>query len=265
MKKLENRLAFITGAADGNGLGISRVLARHGAHVILTDINEKVFISAKDIMQDGLIATAYLMDVTIYEDVSVVVNKVIEKYGKIDILVNNAGVCNLVGFLDMDNSTRDKMFKVNIEGPWNCSKAIIPHMLKNNYGKIVNISSVTGPMVVDFGDSAYGITKSALLAFTKSLALEYSKKNINVNAICPGYISTPMVEMGAKETNPNDPQSVINKIIDGIPMGRMGNACEIGDLVAFLASDESKYITGTQIVIDGGSTLPETFGAMGVG
>ena len=131
-------------------------------------------------------------------------------------------------------------------------------MIKNNYGKIVNLSSVTGPMVADSGEVAYATTKAALLGFTKSLAMEVVKNNICVNAIMPGYIHTPMVDGIAIDTNKEDPESVIKGIAAGIPMGRLGTIDELGELAAFLASDEASYITGQGIVIDGGSTLPET-------
>ena len=126
------------------------------------------------------------------------------------------------------------------------------------YGKIVNLSSVTGPMVADSGEVAYATTKAALLGFTKSLAMELVNEGINVNAIMPGYILTPLVENMAKVSNPENPQSIIDGIASGIPMGRLGTIDELGDLAAFLASDASSYITGQGIVIDGASTLPET-------
>ena len=131
-------------------------------------------------------------------------------------------------------------------------------MIKNMYGKIVIMSSVTGPMVADEGETAYAITKAALWGFTKALAREVAKHGITVNAICPGYIHTPMVEQIARESNPENPASVIDGIVNAVPLGRLGNILEIGELAAFLASEESSYITGTQVVIDGGSTLPET-------
>ena len=130
-------------------------------------------------------------------------------------------------------------------------------------GSIVNLSSVTGPLVADTGEVAYATTKAAILGFTKSLAAELVTKNIRVNAIMPGYIMTPMVEGMSKETNPENPNSVVEGIAQGIPMKRLGTIEELGNLAAFLASDESSYITGQGIVIDGGSTLPETM-TMGV-
>ena len=127
----------------------------------------------------------------------------------------------------------------------------------------INLSSVTGPMVADTGEVAYATTKAALIGFTKSLAMEYVNDNIRVNAILPGYIRTPMVDNMAKLTNKENPLSVIEGIEKGIPMKRMGTIHELGNLAAFLASDDSSYMTGTEFVIDGGSTLPET-NTMGV-
>ena len=130
-------------------------------------------------------------------------------------------------------------------------------------GSIVNLSSVTGPMVADSGEVAYATTKAALIGFTKSLAAELVEYNIRVNAIMPGYIMTPMVEGMANETDASNPQAVVAGIAKGIPMKRLGTIEELGELAAFLASNESSYITAQGIVIDGGSTLPETM-TMGV-
>ena len=182
------------------------------------------------------------------------------KLGSIDVLVNNAGVCILDTFENMSDEIRDKQFDINIKGTWNVTKAALPYMKK---GSIVNLSSVTGPLVADSGECAYATTKAALVGFTKGLAADLVNKNIRVNAILPGYIRTPMVEEMAKTTNPSDPESVIKNIADAIPMKRMGTIYELGELAAFLASEESSYLTATTIVFDGGSTLPET-NSMGV-
>ena len=131
-------------------------------------------------------------------------------------------------------------------------------MKKQKYGRIVNLSSVTGPMVADSGEVAYATTKAALMGFTKALAIEVVEDNITVNAIQPGYIMTPMVEKIAKDSDSKNPQSVVDGIAEGIPMKRLGTIEELGYLALFLASDESSYITGQGFVIDGGSTLPET-------
>ena len=184
------------------------------------------------------------------------IKETIEKYGKIDVLVNNAGVAKLTPFLETPDEIRDYHFDINIKGSWNVSKAFVPYMPKD--GAIVNLSSVTGTMVADTGEVAYATTKAALIGFTKCLAMEVVKDGITVNAICPGYIMTPMVEGIAKDSNATDPASVVKGIAAGIPMGRLGTIEELGELAAFLGSDESSYITGTAVVIDGGSTLPET-------
>ena len=135
--------------------------------------------------------------------------------------------------------------------------------MKNHGAAIINLSSVTGPMVADSGEVAYATTKAAILGFTKSLAAEAVADGIRVNAIMPGYIHTPMVDNMAKISNPDDPESVIKGISDAIPMKRLGSIEELGELAAFLASEEASYITAQGIVIDGGSTLPETM-TMGV-
>lgn len=191
------------------------------------------------------------------------IDAIIEKYSHIDILVNNAGVCKLENFEKMDDDLRDFHFDINIKGTWNVTKAIVPYMKKNKESSIINLSSVTGPMVADSGEVAYATTKAAIIGFTKALAMELVNDNIRVNAIMPGYIMTPMVEGMSKETNPNNPSEVVEGIARGIPMKRLGTIEELGELTAFLASNESSYITGQGIVIDGGSTLPETM-VMGI-
>ncbi|KMN44619.1 oxidoreductase UcpA [Bacillus cereus] len=258
MGKLDGKVAFVTGAAMGNGAGIAHVFAELGAKVLLVDISETVHDTAKEIVSKGLDAVSYVVDVANFDAVKEVAKDAYEKYEKIDILVNNAGVIRLANFLDMSDEMRDFQFQVNINGVWNFSKAVLPYMIEKNYGKIVNMSSVTGTLVADEGETAYATTKAAIWGFTKALAREVAKHRITVNAICPGYIMTPMAEQIANESDPNKPSNVIDGIASGVPLGRLGKIEEVGQLAGFLASDESSYITGTHIVIDGGSTLPET-------
>jgi len=258
MGKLDGRVAVVTGAAMGNGEGIARVMAKYGAHVALWDISDKGFETAKSIQSEGHQAAAYKVDVRSLDQCKSAAAGIIEKLGKIDILCNNAGISKMMPFLDMSDEDRDFLFDVNIKGVWNCTKAVLPNMQENQYGRIVIMSSVTGPMVANLGQTAYATSKAALWGFTKALALEVVSYNITVNAICPGMIRTPMVENEARVFSPDDPEPIIQMIAGTIPMGRLGTILEIGELAAFLASDESTYITGTQVVIDGGSTLPET-------
>lgn len=256
--KLNEKVAIVTGGAMGNGLGIAKVFLKHGAKVIILDKSDRVIEVAKDFQKEGMSAIGVHVDICNKPAVEEVIKQVAEKYGHIDILVNNAGVAKLVPFMEMSDEVRDFHFDVNIKGTWNVTKAVVPYMVKQNYGKIVNLSSVTGPKVADTGEVAYATTKAALIGFTKGLAMELVGHNITVNAILPGYIMTPMVEGIAKDTDAENPDSVVDGIAQGIPMKRLGTIEELGDLAAFLASDESRYITGSEFVIDGGSTLPET-------
>ena len=257
---LEGKTAFITGAAMGNGEGIARVMADKGATVILADINDKVFDTAASI---GEKARACKMDVSDYKSVKEAADNVIDRFGQLDILVNNAGIARMIVIENMDDALRDLHYKVNMVGCWNCVKAFIPHMIKRKYGRIINMSSVTGPRVVDPGMMGYAMSKGAVSAFTKAIAMDVAKYGLTSNAILPGYFLTPMVMHSASETDPDNPQRVLDGIAAGVPLGRFGKPEEIGYLAAFLASDEAAYFTGQEFVIDGGAGLPET-NSMGV-
>ncbi len=261
--KLENKVAIITGGAMGNGLGIVKVFLKYKAKVAIIDYNDKVFDVAKDLQASGYEVRAYKADIKDNLAVKKVMPIIKNDFKQIDILVNNAGICSLDKFENMSESLRDLHFDINIKGTWNVTLAALPYLKESQNASIINLSSVTGPLVADSGEVAYATTKAALIGFTKSLAAEVVNDNIRVNAIMPGYIKTPMVENMAKETNSNDPESVINSIAAAIPMKRLGTIEEVGELAAFLASDEASYITAQGIVIDGGSTLPETM-SMGV-
>lgn len=254
--KLENKVSVVTGGAMGNGLGIVKVFLKHGAKVIILDYSDKIDEVVADFEEKGEPVEGYRVDIRDSKRVNEIAKEVYEKYGQVDVLVNNAGVAKLTPFLETPDEIRDYHFDINIKGSWNVSKAFVPYMPKD--GAIVNLSSVTGTMVADTGEVAYATTKAALLGFTKGLAAELVEKGIRVNAILPGYIMTPMVEGIAKDSNSNNPKSVVDGIADGIPMKRLGTIEELGELAAFLASNESSYITGQSFVIDGGSTLPET-------
>lgn len=258
--KLENKVAIVTGGAMGNGLGIVKVFLKYGATVVVLDYAEETRESLQKIREEfpNSNVSGYQVDIRDKERVTACINAVIEKYGHIDILVNNAGVAKLKTFEEMDDEIRDFHFDINIKGTWNVTKAALPYMKKSEGASIVNLSSVTGPMVADSGEVAYATTKAAILGFTKALAMELVADHIRVNAILPGYIMTPMVEGIGKDTNPENPNAVIEGIASAIPMKRLGTIEELGELAAFLASSESSYITGQGIVIDGGSTLPET-------
>ena len=255
---LDGKIAVVTGGAMGNGLGIVQVFLKLGATVVILDRDDKLGETLHQLRQTYSNVIGYKVDITDRDLVNRCVKAIIDKYGRIDILVNNAGVAKLVRFEEMTPEVRDFHIDVNIKGTWNVTQAVYPYMVKQKYGKIVNLSSVTGPKVADAGEVAYATTKAALIGFTKGLAMEGVEHGINVNAILPGYLMTPMVEGIAKDTDANNPDSVVKGIADGIPMGRLGTIEELGNLAAFLASDASSYITGSEFVIDGASTLPET-------
>ena len=261
--KLDGKVAIVTGGAMGIGRGIVNVFLKYGAKVIILDSSEKL----KDTILElngkypGMI-NGFIVDIRKQSMLDAIFSEVKNTYGIVDILVNNAGVCKLASFDEMSEELRDFHFDINIVGTWMVTHTFLP-LLKIKGGAIVNLSSVTGPLVADAGEVAYATSKAAVLGFTKSLAAELVSSGIRVNAIMPGYVNTPMVEGMAKESDHNNPQMVVKGIADAIPMKRLAEPEEIGELAAFLASNEASYITGQGIVIDGGSTLPETM-TMGV-
>ena len=261
--KLEGKTAIVTGGAMGNGLGIVKVFLKEGAKVIILDYANELDEVVNKLKMKGHDVEGYKVDISNKEAIVKVAKEIAEHNQKLDVIVNNAGVCILGGFEDMSDELRDKHFDINIKGTWNVTKAFLPLLKKSDKGSVINLSSVTGILVADAGEVAYATTKAAILGFTKGLAMELVSSNIRVNAILPGYIMTPMVEKMAKQSNPDNPRTVVDGIAGAIPMKRLGTPEELGNLVAFLASDEASYITGQGIVIDGASTLPETL-TMGV-
>ena len=260
--KLDKSVAVVTGGAKGIGKGIVQVFLKYGAMVVILDLSLELKDTVIELNKSypGKI-NGYTVDITDQKVLDVCFSEIKNTYGTIDIIVNNAVVCKLDSFLTMSNEKRDLHFNVNIMGTWLVTHTFLPILKKG--GAIVNLSSVTGPCVADPGEVAYATSKAAILGFTKSLAAELASDNIRVNAIMPGYVATPMVQGMANESNPEDPKSVIEGIERAIPLKRLAKPEEIGELAAFLASNEASYITGQGIVIDGGSTLPETM-TMGV-
>ena len=255
---LQGKIAVVTGGAMGNGKGIVESLLKAGASVVILDKSSELTNTVNELGSKGYKVLGINVDISNKNLLVQVVDIIKKYYDHVDILVNNAGICKLETFENMTDEVRDLHFDINIKGTWNVTKVLLPMLRASGKASIINLSSVTGEMVADSGEVAYATTKAALIGFTKALAREEVDHNIRVNAILPGYIRTPMVESMAKETNPNDPESVITGIAKSIPMKRLGNPSELGELACFLASDASSYITGTSIVIDGGSTLPET-------
>lgn len=258
--RLEGRIAVVTGAMQGIGAGVSRVLARNGATVVLTDVSPRVEETARRIAEDSHSAESLVMDVTDPEQVSKVFKEITARHGRVDILINNAGIYPRRRLVEMDEEYLHRMFEVNVFGMFRCAKAVLPGMMERRYGKIVNVSSVTGPMVgaPGGGQTAYGATKAAVIGFTKALALETAQHGINVNAILPGYIHSPSA-VGLRRGDAGDAEERMRKFGYKIPMGRQGTPEDVGNLVLFLTSDESSYLTGSEIVIDGGNILQEEY------
>jgi NAD(P)-dependent dehydrogenase (short-subunit alcohol dehydrogenase family) len=254
--RLQSKVAIVTGAARGNGKGIARAMAKEGAIVALWDILDIVEETAKEIRDSGYQATSFRVDVSDVAQVNQATQEVVKRFGRVDILVNNAGIGYFVPFVEMTDQLRDKIFGVNLIGVWNCTKAVIPGMIQQKYGKIVNIASVTGPRVSSPGLTAYSATKGAVCGLTRALALEVAELGINVNVILPGYVDTPLLRGVPKELG-IDEKDFIEMLSRSVPMKRLGTIDEIGDLAVFLASEESKYITGQEIVFDGGNIIQE--------
>ena len=258
---LEGRVAVVTGAMQGIGAGISRVLARNGATVVLTDVSPRVEEMARAITAEGHRAEHVVMDVTKPEQVVEVMSEIEGRHGRVDILVNNAGIYPRRRLVEMDEEFLHRMFEINVFGMFRCAKAVLPGMTERGYGKIVNMSSVTGPLVgaPSGGQTAYGSTKAAVVGFTKALALETAQSGINVNCILPGYIHSPSAYGLRGSTGDSDAEEKMREFGYKIPVGRQGTPEDVGNLVLFLASDESSYLTGSEIVIDGGNILQEEY------
>lgn len=257
--KLYNKVAIVTGAAMGMGAAIADVYAKYGAKLCLIDLSDKVEEKAKEVREKyGTEVITCKGNVTSHEDLEKAAKLTKDTFGRIDVAACNAGVCRLEDFLTMSDATRDFHIDINIKGVWNTCQAIIPYMVEQGGGNVVIASSVTGDIVADPGESAYALSKAALVGLTKALAIEFAPKNIRVNCTQLGYARTPMAESIAKQSCPEDPESSLRDMAKGIPVKRLADPHEVGELFAFLASEESSYITGSQFVIDGAATIRES-------
>ena len=235
--------ALVTGAGRGIGKTIAVKLAESGLDVAIADMNPVSDDVLREIQEYGTKCLAFQLDVTDVESVDSVVKKIIDETGGIHILVNNAGITKDNLFMRMKPEQWSQVIDVNLNGVFNVTKAVIRTMVKQHSGRIINISSVVG-FTGNPGQVNYSSTKSGLIGFTKSLSREVGTRGITVNAVAPGFINTAMTQA----LNESQQQAILSQI----PLGRMGEAEDIANAVAFLASDEASYITGTVLHVNGG-------------
>ncbi|MDP2830846.1 MAG: 3-oxoacyl-[acyl-carrier-protein] reductase [Candidatus Omnitrophota bacterium] len=245
--RLKDKVALITGGARGIGRAIALTFAREGADIVVADVNLEIAQkTALEIESLGRKALALEMDVTNYDLVEAGINKILDKMGKVDILVNNAGITKDNLLLRMSPADWDAVINVNLKGTFNCIKAVSRPMVKQRSGRIISIASIIG-LMGNPGQANYAASKAGIIALTKTVAKELASRNINANAVAPGFIQT---EMTARL-----PEDLKKKMLEAIPLAKLGTPEDVANVCLFLASDESSYITGQTITIDGGMVM----------
>jgi 3-oxoacyl-[acyl-carrier protein] reductase len=244
MGDLQGRIALVTGGAQGIGRAIAEELAAAGAVLALADVNEvKLAETAAEMKAQGIDAAAFTVNVSSRESIEAGAKAMIEKFGKVEIIVNNAGITRDNLMLRMKPADWDLVLNINLTGAFLLTQALLSPMLKNRWGRIVNIASVVG-RAGQAGQVNYAASKAGLIGFTRSLAREVASRNITVNAVAPGYIETPMTAVLSEE--------VTKAMLATVPLGRRGTAKDVAQAVKFLASDAASYITGHVLDVNGG-------------
>ncbi len=247
MNRLSEKVAIVTGGAQGIGLATVEKFIQEGAFVEIWDVNaEKGQAVLGQLNANGEKASFQKVNVTSFEDVQAAAAKTKEKYGKIDILINNAGITRDARLVKMTPEEWQQVIDVNLTGVFNCTKAVSEFMIEQNYGRIINASSIVG-IYGNFGQSNYVATKSGVIGMTKVWSRELGRKGITVNAVAPGFIETEMIK--------TVPEKVIAGITDNTPLGRLGSMEDIANAYTFLASDEAAFISGVTLSVDGGLTI----------
>src|SRR5256714_10788313 len=243
--KLKDRTALVTGGSRGIGRAVALALAEEGADVAVNYVSSEA--AAKDVAEHirkiGRRAMLAQADVADYPDTFRMAQEVLREFGHLDILVNNAGINSDKTFVKMDHASWRKVLAINLDGVFNCTKVFVDQMLEQNYGRIVNITSVIG-QIGNFGQANYAASKAGVAAFTKSLAKELAGKGVTVNALAPGFIETDMVQ--------GIPEKVREKLLSQIPLKRFGRADEVARSVVYMCSADGDYITGSELSINGG-------------
>jgi len=242
--RLKEKVAIVTGGAQGIGRAIGLLLAKNGADIVIADINvQQAQVTAQEIESLGQRSLAIQADVSKFTEAENLGISTIDTFGRIDILVNNAGITRDSFFLRMKEEDWDSVIAVNLKSVFNCSKAVIRYLSKQRRGKIINIASVVGQMG-NIGQANYAASKAGIIGLTKTMAREFGSRGINVNAVAPGFIDTEMTR--------SLPEKAKEEFLKNIPMGRMGTSEEVTEAVLFLATDASNYITGQVINVNGG-------------
>lgn len=244
---LKGKSAIVTGAARGIGKEIALMLAGEGSDIAICDVNEDALIKAKsEIEATGRQCLSAVVDVGKSAAVEDMVNKILDKFGKIDILVNNAGITRDSLLMRMKEDDWDAVLTVNLKGAFNFTKAVTRPMAKQRYGRIVNIASIIG-IIGNAGQANYAASKAGIIGLTKSTAKELASRGINVNAVAPGFIKTAMTDKLNEEQK--------EAMLKVIPAGCLGEPKDVANLVLFLVSESSSYITGEVIKVDGGMVM----------
>ena len=248
---LQNKTALVTGGGSGIGESIAQTFANQDAKVFIIDQNlDAAKKTAEKLNKKGLSAKAYKCDVSNNKNVNKVINE-ISKTSTIDILINNAGIAHVGNIEACEEKDLDRLYEINIKGVYNCSRAIIPLMIKNKNGCIINLASIASSVGIK-DRFAYSMSKGAVLTMTYSIATDYINDNIRCNCISPARVHTPFVDGFIRENYPGQEKQMFENLSKTQPIGRMGTPQEIADLALYLSSDEASFITGSNFPIDGG-------------
>ena len=244
---LKGKIAFITGGARGIGFEIAKNFAKAGANIIIGDIDQKNLDTAvKELKSLAVKVEGYAHDVSSLKSCEDVIKKAAEEFGRIDVLVNNAGITRDTLLMRMSEDDFDRVITINLKGTFNCTKVVSRIMMRQRYGRIINIASVIG-LIGNVGQANYASSKAGIIGLTKSAARELAARNVTVNAIAPGYIETEMTKVL--------PEEVTSQMLQNIPLARPGTPLDVANAAVFLASDYASYMTGQVLVVDGGMVM----------
>jgi len=260
MLRLDGKVALITGCGSmgegwGNGKAIAVLLARQGAQVFGCDLNlEAAQVTRELILAEGGDSAVMQANVTRSDDVRDLVEQCLSQFGRIDILVNNVGRSEPGDPIAMDEQTWDEQIDVNLKSAYLTLKFVLPHMIRQGSGSVISISSIAGLRYIAKPQVAYAAGKAALMQLTKTTAVIHADKGVRLNCVTPGLVFTPLVRRLADKYAKGDYEGYVAQRHHQVPMGRMGDAWDVANAVLFLAADESRYITGQEIIVDGGIT-----------